>query len=93
MDISGMIESHAVELDEFEKQFLFGGISEKEIFIKSQYFNATLPMIQKLSILSNNVNEKDDNLKGQIVKISSKLKAARLKYEGELKVLYLVSWN
>ena len=93
MDISGMIESHAVELDEFKKQLLFGSISDKEINIKSRYFNAALPMIQKLSILSNNVNEKNENLKGQIVKISSKLKAARLKYEGELKVLYLVSWN
>jgi len=89
MDISGLIESHAVELDEFEKQFLYGSISEEEIFIKSRYFNATSPMVRKLDTLSKNVNQEDDNLKGQIVNLVSQLNAFRFKYVGELKILYL----
>ena len=89
MDIAGLMESHAVELDEFEKQFLYGNISEEEIFIKSRYFNATLPMVKKISILSKNINEEDDYLSEHMVDLISRLKDFRLKYEGELKILYL----
>ena len=93
MDITGLIESHSVELEEFEKQFLYGSISKDEIFIKSRNFNVTIPMVRILCNLSKNFNEEDDILKQQIVKLASKLKASRLLYEGELKVLYLVSWG
>ena len=92
MDVSIMIESHIVELEEFEKQFFYGIISEEEIFIKSQYFNSTIPMVQKISQIFNDYKE-DEKSKRQILKLSSRLKAARLKYVGELKVLYLVSWT
>ena len=92
MDVSKMIESHIVELEEFEKQFFYGRISDAEIYVKSQYFNSTIPMVQELSTLFNNYKE-DEKSKRQILKLSSRLKAARLKYVGELKVLYLVSWT
>ena len=92
MDFSEMIESHTVELEEFEKQFLYGNLSEQEISIKSQYFNSTIPMVQKLCRLFNNYKE-DEKSNQQIIKLSSRLQAARLKYVGELKVLYLVSWR
>ena len=91
MDVSGMIDSHVVELEEFEKQIFYGSITEEEIFIKSQYFNATIPMVRKLLKLYN-IHRDDEKSKLQISKLSSRLKAARLRYEGELKVLFLVSW-
>jgi hypothetical protein len=46
-------------------------------------------MVRKLDTLSKNVNQEDDNLKGQIVNLVSQLNAFRFKYVGELKILYL----
>lgn len=92
MDVSEMVESHTLELEEFEKQFVYGSLSEEEIRIKSQYFNSTIPMVQKLSKFFNNYKE-NEKYEQQLLKLLSRLKAARHKYVGELKVLYLVSWR
>ena len=61
MDVSEMIESHTVELEEFEKQFLNGNLSEQEISIKSQYFNFTVPMVQELSELFTNCKKDEES--------------------------------